>query len=145
MKKRKRVLWHFLVPPAHVAVLPATSMAAGFGSGDAEIYRKYCGQPGIFPQRKLQSLWEILSSLQKTVRIFLKWWITLPMQPWKMWKTRKENNEDTFGGGWRGGRRSFRKKSPVGMIGSVCGACYLKQETVEGRKDAETMSASAPG
>lgn len=87
---KKKVLALFLSAALCVTVLPATGMAAEFGSGDAEITEMLRTARKCFPQRKLQSLWERLSSLQKTVRIFLrKWWITLPMQPWKMWKTQK--------------------------------------------------------
>ena len=77
---KKKVLALFLSAALCVTVLPATGMAAEFGSGDAEIVKMLLTARRCFPQRKLQSLWERPGSLQKTVRIFLReLWITLPV------------------------------------------------------------------
>lgn len=69
---KKKVLALFLSAALCVTVFPATGMAAEFGSVDAEITEMLRTARKCFPQRKLQSLWERLSSLQKTVRIFLR-------------------------------------------------------------------------
>lgn len=64
---KKKVLALFLSAALCVTLLPATGMAAEFGSGDAEIVENAANSQEMFSARKLQSLWERPSSLQKTV------------------------------------------------------------------------------
>lgn len=112
---KKKVLALFLSAALCVTVLPATGMAAEFGSGDAEITENAADSQEVFSAEETTESMGETEQLQKTVRIFLrKWWITLPMQPWKMWKTQKMRRTARMLSAEL--RKEFQKRSPVRMI-----------------------------
>ena len=75
---KKKVLALFLSAALCVTVLPATGMAAEFGSGDAEIVENAADSQEMFSAEETTEL--MGETGQKTVRIFLReLWITLPV------------------------------------------------------------------
>lgn len=77
---KKKVLALFLSIALCVTVLPATGMAAEFGSGDAEIVENAADSQEMFSAEETTEPMGETGQLQKTVRIFLReLWITLPV------------------------------------------------------------------
>ena len=77
---KKKVLALFFKYALCVTVLPATGMAAEFGSGDAEIVENAADSQEMFSAEETTEPMRETGQLQKTVRIFLReLWITLPV------------------------------------------------------------------
>lgn len=106
---KKKVLALFLSAALCVTVLPATGMAAEFGSGDAEITENTADSQELFSaEETTESMGETEQPTEDSEDISEE---TLPMQPWKMWKTRRTARMLSAEL-----RKEFQKKSPVRMI-----------------------------
>lgn len=109
---KKKVLALFLSAALCVTVFPATGVAAEFGSGDAEITENAGDSQELFSaEETTEPMGETEQPAEDSEDISREWWITLPMQPWKMWKTRRTARMLSAEL-----RKEFQKKSPVRMI-----------------------------
>lgn len=112
---KKKVLALFLSAALCVTVFPATGVAAEFGSGDAEITENAGDSQELFSaEETTEPMGETEQPAEDSEDISEEMWITLPMQPWKMWKTRKMRRTARMLSAEL--RKEFQKKSPVRMI-----------------------------
>lgn len=112
---KKKVLALFLSAALCVTVFPATGVAAEFGSGDAEITENVGDSQELFSaEETTEPMGETEQPAEDSEDISEEMVITLPMQPWKMWKTRKMRRTARMLSAEL--RREFQKRSPVRMI-----------------------------
>lgn len=112
---KKKVLALFLSAALCVTVLPATGMAAEFGSGDAEITENAADSQEVFSaEETTESMGETEQPAEDSEDISEKMVDNSSVQPWKMWKTRKMRRTARMLSAEL--RKEFQKRSPVRMI-----------------------------
>lgn len=112
---KKKVLALFLSAALCVTVLPATGMAAEFGSGDAEITENAADNQEMFSaEETTESMGETEQPAEDSEDISEEMVDNSSDQPWKMWKTQKMRRTARMLSAEL--RKEFQKKSPVRMI-----------------------------